>query len=155
MRLTSRDIERFWSGVDRSGGTEACWPWKGANGRNIYRQFWVNGFNVPATHVAMALDGRPVREGFWALHTCDYKPCNNPRHLYEGTISQNTQDSYDRGRVPPRTKLTVEQVREIEELLETTMISLREIARRYGLSDHGTIRRIRDSTHQYSEKPSA
>lgn len=150
MRLTERDIERFWLGVDRTGGADACWPWKGANGRNVYRQFWLNGGNVQATHIALALDGRPVRNGFWGLHLCDYKPCCNPKHLYEGTISQNVQDSYNRGRVAGNTRYTPEQIWHAEELLAQGM-AVRAVNRLTGI-DRFVLVQVRDGTHQYSKR---
>jgi hypothetical protein len=153
MYLTEQDIERFWSGVDRSGGPEACWPWNGANGRNVYRQFWLNGANVGGHVVALALDGRPVRDGFWALHHCDYKPCHNPKHLYEGTIAQNVQDSYNRGRIAGNSRYTPEQVQEAERLIEETTMSLRKLSDILGI-DRGILVQIRDGTHQYSKKAS-
>jgi hypothetical protein len=32
------------------------------------------------------------------LHTCDFRACCNPAHLYDGTLKQNTQDMMRRGR---------------------------------------------------------
>jgi hypothetical protein len=154
MKLTDKDIERFWSGVDRSGGPDDCWIWNGANDRNVYRQFWLNGRNVQATHIALALDGRPLRPGFDALHHCDNKPCCNPRHLYEGTDVDNVRDMYQRGRVHPRTKLTHADVARIEGLLVTTNMSLRTLGKLFGVT-HRIIGEIRDGEHQYSKKPSA
>jgi len=40
--------------------------------------------------------GRPIRRGFHALHHCDYKPCVNPDHLYEGTDKDNVRDRSER-----------------------------------------------------------
>lgn len=153
VKLTEQDIERFWAGVDRSGGPNACWPWKGADGRNVYRQFWLNGKNIGGHVVALALDGRPVRAGFWALHHCDFKPCSNPKHLYEGTISQNVQDSYDRGRVAGNSRYTPIQVAEAERWLNETGISLRKLSKKLGI-DRFILVQIRDGTHQYSKRAS-
>lgn len=114
---------------------------------------WLNGANVQATHVALALDGRPLRAGFWALHHCDYKPCHNPKHLYEGTIANNVQDTYDRGRIAGNSRYTPEQVREAEHLLATTSLSMRRLSKLLGI-DRFILTQIRDGTHQYSKKAS-
>jgi hypothetical protein len=47
--------------------------------------------------------GRPIRPGYYALHTCDHSLCVNPDHLYEGTQSDNLNDVIQRH--PHRSKL--------------------------------------------------
>jgi HNH endonuclease len=34
-------------------------------------------------------------------HECDNPPCCNPKHLWEGTYSENLKDAYDKGRHLP------------------------------------------------------
>ena len=36
--------------------------------------------------------GRPIRPGFYALHSCDNRICVNPDHIYEGTYRDNAND---------------------------------------------------------------
>jgi hypothetical protein len=36
--------------------------------------------------------GRPLLPGMFACHTCDYPPCINPDHLWEGTMQDNIAD---------------------------------------------------------------
>lgn len=42
--------------------------------------------------------GRPIRDGYCALHTCDVRNCINPDHLWEGTQQDNIWDAQDKGR---------------------------------------------------------
>lgn len=35
-QLTNKELDRFWSRVDRSGGIGACWPWTGRLTRDGY-----------------------------------------------------------------------------------------------------------------------
>jgi hypothetical protein len=89
--------ERFWSKVDRSGGPDACWPWTGRCYAAGYGQVGFKGRTTSAHRVALELSrGRPPKH--LACHTCDNPPCCNPRHLYDGTASQNAADAYARGR---------------------------------------------------------
>jgi hypothetical protein len=40
--------------------------------------------------------GRPIKPGYFACHTCDYRPCVNPNHIYEGTRADNARDMVER-----------------------------------------------------------
>lgn len=97
------DIERFWSGVDRSGGPESCWPWKAGRLRQGYGRFWLHGQHHIAHRWILAQDlGRALR---WddelremACHRCDNPPCCNPAHLYAGDAKTNVRDAVERSR---------------------------------------------------------
>ena len=43
--------------------------------------------------------GRPIQDGYFALHKCNNRGCINPDHIYEGNRSQNMLDSYNAGRI--------------------------------------------------------
>lgn len=132
--MTEKDIERFWAKVDRNGPDE-CWIWRGALGMRswggYYGEFRLNRNNQRATHVALAIDGRPrPSKDFHALHSCDNTQCVNPRHLRWGTHRENMQDAIKRGRARG-TLLTPEQVREIRVATGTQ----KALARKYGCSE--------------------
>lgn len=92
--------DRFWSRVDRSGGSNACWPWSGSHHPAGYGRLYWRGKMRPATHVALFL-GRGIEVGSrLARHRCDNPPCVNPAHLMVGDDADNRRDSVERGRAP-------------------------------------------------------
>ena len=90
--------ERFWEKVDRSGGTDACWPWIGAIGVHGYGRVNLDGRSTGiASRVAWTLTfGDPGDLG--VLHRCDNPPCCNPAHLFLGTQLDNSRDMVAKGR---------------------------------------------------------
>jgi hypothetical protein len=95
-QFTQKDIERFWSKVDRSGGPDACWPFTRGLDGDGYGQFHVCRKPVRAHQIAFA-----IANGHYAtpctLHTCHFSTCCNPAHLYEGTNAQNSRDMVEAG----------------------------------------------------------
>jgi hypothetical protein len=107
----------LWSRVDIKGPDE-CWPWTASIGSHGYGQFSWEG-KVICAHVATyMLTKGPVPVDLNVLHSCDYKPCCNPAHVYAGTQARNNLDARERGQAyvfgkgedAPRAKLTVEDV---------------------------------------------
>lgn len=152
MKLTEQDIQKFWSKVDRSGGPDACWPWLAGMRNGLYGQIWINGKQNTATHVSLALDGRPLRKGFYALHHCDNEPCVNPRHLYEGTQQQNVSDAISRGHWQERErhwncKIVDNGRLEVVRLVESGLTH-QKVADKYGVSRQTISRIVSDNWYE-------
>lgn len=88
--------EDFWARADRSGGPEACWPWR-TSAAGQYPKY--RGGSATRWSLEQRL-GRPLRRDEQACHTCDNPPCVNPAHLFAGTGRQNVHDSMAKGRWP-------------------------------------------------------
>ena len=135
--------------ADRSGGPDACWPWKGTRDRDGYGKVWCEGRTWRATHLAMTVAGRPVPEGMWALHRCDNPPCVNPAHLFAGTHRDNMIDAASKGRCASpspqaraasratKAKFTDSQVLEMRAMWDSGLFAT-AIARKFG-ADNRTV----------------
>lgn len=146
-------VELFWSKVDQSEGSSACWPWKEARDKDGYGRFWGGTTfrrNIPANRfVLMITVGMPIRSRKQALHDCDNPSCCNPTHLHLGTHKQNHREKMLRGRTqnctgpknPPRgsrhpnARVTEEIVRKIRKEYIPRMVSLRFLGKKYGISE--------------------
>jgi hypothetical protein len=110
--------------VDRTGGSDACWPWiasraKSSSGKwGDYGISRVGGEFHYAHRMAWELVFGPIPAGLFVCHRCDNPPCCNPSHLFLGTPQDNVSDMVTKGRkapsptgaVSPRTLLTNSQV---------------------------------------------
>ena len=98
LKLTPKDIERFWSKVDRSAGPDACWPWRASCFNKGYGQFSVRQLNLRAHRIAFMLSNGIAARDLLVCHSCDNPPCCNPAHLWTGTQQHNVQDMRAKGR---------------------------------------------------------
>ncbi|WP_417554608.1 HNH endonuclease [Microbispora sp. NBC_01189] len=88
---------RFWVRVNRSGGSDACWPFVGAKpGR--YGLLGLGNYLVGSTaafvvaySLARGLSQAPD-SAYVIRHLCNNKPCCNPAHLLLGTHRENQMD---------------------------------------------------------------
>ncbi len=79
--LTDRDVERFWSKVDK---TATCWLWTG-NLSFGYGTFPIRSNGKPrhlrAHRVSFLLGGLEIPDGLVLDHLCRVLNCVNPEHL--------------------------------------------------------------------------
>lgn len=173
MTHTDRDIERFWSHVDKSG---ECWVWVACrrplrNGLPGYGLFQVKVagkwkcFGAHRFSYELSTGESPGR--LFVLHKCDNMACVRPEHLFLGTQQDNMDDMFSKGRRDRRKpyqkkefrkaiKLSHEQYLEILEALKTPYWGqVNDLAAKYGVS-HSAISIIKTgrwkpaavSTHQ-------
>lgn len=94
----------------------------------------------------------PIPEGLAVCHSCDTPLCQSPEHWWLGTSQQNTADKMAKGRYAcpigsQRWNATLDEhaVREMRALYEAGGISMRELGRRFGVSQEAArlaVRRI-------------
>jgi len=110
MTLSTDDVERFWSKVDKSG---ECWTWTagsaGAPSSGVkYGSFWVGGKaknggrSLRANRVAFETVNGPIPPGMCVCHRCDNPRCVRPDHLFLGTSEDNSRDRHAKGVAPCR-----------------------------------------------------
>lgn len=135
--------EKFWNKVDKSGGTDACWPWTGKRSKQGYGAWWDTGSSHRGAYLYTFGE---FDRSLCVCHHCDNPPCCNPKHLFLGTRKDNADDR-DRKhrRIAPageeqgNAKLTWEAVGFIREHPE---IELQELADQFGV-DKSTIWLVR------------
>lgn len=125
------------------GKDSKCWLWQGYVTNSGYGMVGVRfkGKQYLAHRLAFLLTrGYLPEKPYQVLHRCDNKLCFRPDHLWEGTQSQNLEDSYRKGRkIPPPSKgerngnaklnkrqiLTIRRLRNVDALI---------LSRRFGVT---------------------
>lgn len=122
--------QRLWEKVDKSGGEDACWPYatltRDTYGNVGYDAGDIKWHGIGAHCLAYILTYGPYPNQMIIRHTCDNKPCCNPRHLVLGTHQDNMDDAASRHRMSHginhhRAKLTEAQVQDIRRLRKQGM----------------------------------
>ena len=123
--LSAEQTDRFWGHVD-IGGPEKCWDWQMSLRKGYGNvSLKINGVQKKwgAHRIAWTLTHGKIPEGLCVCHHCDNPVCCNPKHLFLGTVQDNTDDKIRKGRQGPYgqlgelnafSKLTTEQVRQIK-----------------------------------------
>lgn len=95
--------------------------------------------------------GRPIREGFGALHICDNPKCCSQDHLYEGTQAENMHDMSVRGRAHGnnvrgdahyKAVLTSDDVLAIREMISSGSPAYQIWKTRFGNVSYSTVKRV-------------
>lgn len=141
-------IARIWPRVERRG-PDQCWPWTGPLGKKNRPSVTGGPGEKKAYAARFVLEeklGRPLRPGHEACHSCDWPPCCNPSHLWEGTHAENVADRDAKGRQVRGgrhwfAKYTDEQVREIRDYPAGVCAT----ARAFGVT-HAYVGRLRGRT---------
>jgi hypothetical protein len=133
--------ERFWSKVKIS---DQCWVWCAATFRSGYGSF---NSKYSASKLAHRYSYEefygPIPEGMCVLHTCDVRNCVRPTHLFLGTLKDNAQDAWNKGRgkVPDnsgdkqgRAKLTWADVHRIRKINPVTSNARKIVCAKYGIT---------------------
>jgi hypothetical protein len=118
--------------------TQACWEWQGKRGPNGYGILTMGRKSIGAHRVSYELHVGPIPDGLFILHSCDNRPCVNPKHLRPGTFEDNMKDRQDRLRTPhgegkKQSKLTDEKVRQIRRSAAEG-VDDKELAQRFGVT---------------------
>lgn len=140
--IEARCIPIPWSG---------CLVWLGATaGGYAIITRGPRGSSVPiyVHRIVYELVNGPIPEGREVCHTCDVRPCLEPRHLVAETHGWNIRDAAAKGRLGPispergedryNAKLTDDIVRYIRGSLETTVA----LGARFGV-DHTLVSQVR------------
>jgi hypothetical protein len=140
-QYTTKDIERFWSKVDKSAGENACWKYTGYIRADGYGNFWFQGATHMAHRIAYILTYGSILDGLSVCHTCDNRRCCNPKHLWLGTTLDNLTDMRKKGRNAlqygesnPYCKLTNEQVIEIRKRYIPRVVTCQQLANEFNVS---------------------
>ena len=138
--MDDKDVQRFWSKVDKSGGEDACWEWQGYTADG-YGSIKIDGKMTRVHRLSWILHNGVIPDGLCICHHCDNRKCCNPTHLFMGTRADNNYDMERKGRgrnlkgeKHGMAKLTLKQVKEIRKLHRKGYLNQADLAKRYGVN---------------------
>ena len=141
-KLHLTQVNRFWTHVDCSGGSEACWLWTGFIRENGYGIIGIKGKEYKAHRVSYFIEHGRIDNDRLVLHHCDVRSCVNPAHLFLGTPKDNSQDAVKKGRNTRlygeqngKAKLTRAAVLAIRRMCKQGGVYQKTVARRFGVSE--------------------
>jgi len=94
----SKDLDRFWSKVQKGLNNNECWEWQANRDNNGYGRFGHRYKLLSAHRVAWEIENGPIPKDLCVLHRCDNPSCVNISHLFLGTHKDNMKDRDQKGR---------------------------------------------------------
>ena len=141
--MTKELIARFWENVSIATGHGPhgdCWVWIPSPSTR-YGQM---GFEIDGTKLAhraswIIANKKHIPDGMKICHTCDFKRCVRPSHLFVGTTQDNSTDMVIKGRSLTgdrnhKAKLTWNTAAEIAAAYLKNGVSMPSLAERYGVT---------------------
>lgn len=133
--IKQKQINSFWSNVDKTSNPNGCWEWQGCLINNGYGVRSINRTTFLVHRLSWLLTYGKQTEKF-LLHSCDNRICVNPSHLREGDHLDNARDKTSRdrqakGETHGRRKLQTKDIPEIERLYYVAKLTDVEIAKRF------------------------
>ena len=75
-----------------------CVLWLGYTNKKGYGQLQIGGRKFYAHRVAYEMKHGKIPDGMCACHKCDVSSCVNPDHIFLGSLQDNANDMYRKGR---------------------------------------------------------
>lgn len=145
--MEDKDIQRFWSKVDKNGPVPPhcpelgpCWVWTGTDMGAGYGTIKVQGRMIRVHRFAYQLKHGPIPSSVNVLHRCDNKKCCRDSHHFTGNHARNVADKVTKGRqyhpvgsLNTMSKLTEELVQRIRDRRKEGQL-LRELSEEFRVS---------------------
>lgn len=116
-----------------------CIMWLGGCTPNGYGKIKYKGQTLSTHRLSFKLCKDEVPEGLLVLHSCDFKPCINPNHLFLGTAKDNKHDCMNKdrhayGELQGLSKLRRKDVQEIRRLLNEGELTQKAIGQYFNIA---------------------